>query len=408
MSLLFAMLPFTSYAQFNDEWIQDMKADFAGTHKYLDGHCYAPTTNLVYAQEYGLHNAELTEDSLRSVLHGDLTYTLPASHKFVIFTIFSNVPNPKAEYDKESPELKLWFKSRIRTPYESIIDQDYTDGVKMTILELQYAQKLSVNDVFKSKEIYQGGEYQFIAENNAGTSHESHVTVLSDPVCTFRISNDNDSTYTMHGTSSCIIQIGSGYPFADRMKQYQNDEMVFTVRDAQDKVVLTEIIKLDAKSYRDKIEFWKSEEKKMTLSSPKYTYRLSGPLLKQDLVVEREVAPFYTNLKQAINDAEALVDSIRNTSDLANLADHAKSLVNAIEAAKPCLKYSAYDQDKIDEATDRLAQLIKDTKEAIDKVSSIDAVTVNDTSTTVKRIIDGKLRITTNGHTYDPQGIEVK
>lgn len=406
--LLFAIAPMMCFAQTNDEWVQQMIERIEEAHPYMKGYCLVPTKNIVCAQEVGVHEIIDGQDPIRRVLRDSSSYRLPASHEVNLFGNFISAVRPHVEYADDCPEYKLKFVTKLGTIYKTTVERKFTEELKINIDAIKYFDKTDVEESVSDTIIKRGGEYRLTTENNAGNAHEVKLTVLSDPICTLEISNDHDASYAMHNASEYVVKIGSGYPYADRLAQYQNGEMIISISNDQNEVIHADTIKLDASADSVKVEFWKPLKKDLLLSSPKYTYRMSGPLLKEDIVLEREVAPFYAALEQAIKDAEALADSISKKTEFASLAEQAKALNEAVVAAKPCLKYSAYEQDKIDQATETLANLISTTKKMMDEALAIHVITIDVPKNNRKKIIDGEIRIVTNERTFNLQGIEVK
>lgn len=405
--ILFAITPMMGFAQYDNEWIRKIIEDIEKGRPYLKGYCFAPTENVVLAQELGVREIIDDQDS-RRVLRDSSSYRLPASHEVNLFGNFICAVRPHIMYANDCPEYKLKFVTKLGTIYKTIVERNFTEVLKINIDAAKYV-KTDVMESVTDTLIKRGGEYQLTAENNAGTAHEVKLTVLSDPICTLEIVNDHDASYAMHQGSEYVVKIGSGYPYADRLSQYQNGEMIISISNDQNEVIQADTIKLDASADSVKVEFWKPLKKDLLLSSPKYTYRMSGPLLKEDIVLEREVTPFYAALEQAIKDAEALADFISKKPELAGLAEQAKALSDAVDAAKPCLKLSAYEQDKIDSATETLANLVTTTKEKMDQALSIHGVITDvQRNNIVKKVVDGEIRIKTNERTFNLNGIEVK
>lgn len=407
--LLFAIAPLMSYAQQDSEWVQ--KAKFAilkQSGPCLDGHFFMPTENLLYAHESGIQDTPAFLDTNAHLLSDSSSYQLPASRNAVLFGTFAASAKPNGKFDKDCPELQFKFKNKICNAYRTITEQDFTDDLKLAVQTAKFLEKVEVIYTQTKITLFRGGEYELISDNNAGNGHTAKLTVLSDPICTVDALENEESSCTMHQACIFSVKIGSGYPYAERLANYQNGEMVVSVTDAQNELVFTDTFKLDASADSIKMEFFTGKDEKLYLTSPKYTCRLSGPLLKEDLVVVKEVAANFDALKNAINDAHVLADSISNNAQYASLAEYAKKLTDAIKDAEPCLKLSVYDQDKIDKAANTLAMLIDDTTEAMNKITSVETVTIDGTNTAAKRIIDGKVLITTNGQTYDIKGIKME
>lgn len=406
ITFLFALVPLMGYAQYDNEWIQKSKNLITNARPYLNGYCFAPTENLVYAHEFILEDDIDNLDPNRRLLRDSLVYTIPTTRKAKMFGLIVATVNPNAVYKEDCQELQLNFNSKICDAYRTINEEDFTGIVKQAVLTAKFVHNTQIGYTQNETTLYRGGEYELIGDNNAGTGHTAKLTVLADPICTIEPLENNESSYTINNTCAFSVKIGSGYPYADRLKDYQKGEMVATITDAEGNLVYTETHKLDASADSLKMEFFKGNDQKIYLTSTKYTLRLSGPLLKEDLVITKEVSANFYRLKNAIDEAQALADTINSNPLYASLAKYAEDLVSAISNVTPCLEYSVHEQDKIDKAAESLAKLVDETNDAMSRVSSVDAVTTNGTTTTVKRIINGKVIITTKDHNYDVQGIE--
>lgn len=409
---LFAIAPMMSYAEsteHDNEWIQEAKGRICNFMPFLKDYLHAPSEEFVYGQEFGVQDTHTLKDPSHQIINGDMTYQLQPDRQAMllghfIFTIKGNT----TAVPKECPERGFEFYTEIRNAYKTAKDYDHSSTVKDAVDARQFQHKDNTAEHILSFELDRGGEYLLNATNNVGTSHQSKLTVLSDPICAMDVVSNDASGFTMHKSVTCLAMIGSGYPYTDRLSKYQNGEMLFTIHDANNQEVAAVTFKLDASVDSLKMEFFKKyRDDLMILSSPKYTFRFSGPLLQEDIVIVKEVAPLYENLEMAINDAEELIDAIRNNADFADLEEYAKALSDAVEAAKPCLQLTAYEQEAIDNATETLATLINATKEAMEK-ASIHPVTTDAPKTGIKKVVDGEIRIITDERTFNLKGIEVK
>lgn len=410
--LLFAIAPMMSYAEHDNEWIRKVLGSLEEKMYYLKGYFHAPSEEFVYAQEFGLQETRDNDDPTRRIIRDSVSHKLPASHMSALYSYF--VYGLKADstaIPEECPEYTFQFSTEIRDAYRQLQEANYKDNLKQAFLMRRFGKTEPSGFVKLEQVLLRGGEYNLSQKNNIETAHDVKLTVLSDPICSFEVVPAGSDGFKMNRTAQLSVMIGSGYPYADRLSKYQGGEMIFSITDANNDVVHADTFKLDASEDSIKMEFFKGfAEQETILTSPKLTYRLSGPLLEEDLVKVVEVAPDYAFLEQAIKDAEALADSISKTPELTKLAEEAKALKDAVDAAKPCLKLSAYEQIKIDNATQTLASLIGTTKEQIDQTLSVRGVTNNGAQRNgiVKKVVDGEIRIITNERTFNLKGIEVK
>lgn len=409
--ILFALAPLMGYAEHDNEWIRKVLGSLEEKMYYLKGYFHAPSEEFVYAQEFGLQETRDNDDPTRRIIRDSVSHKLPASHKSALYSYF--VYGLKADstaIPEECPEYTFQFSTEIRDAYRQLQEANYKDNLKQAFLMRRFGKTEPSGSVKLEQVLLRGGEYNLSQKNNVETAHDVKLTVLSDPVCSFEVVPASPAGFTMYQTAQLSVMIGSGYPYADRLSKYQGGEMIFTISDADNEVVRADTFKLDASKDSIKMEFYKGvEEPLLILTSPKYTYRLSGPLLEEDLVKVIELAPSCSALELAIKDAETLADSISKSPELSKLAEQAKTLKDAVDAAKPCLELSAYEQIKIDNATQTLASLIGTTKEQIDQTLSVRGVTTDvQKNGTVKKVVDGKIRIITNERTFNLKGIEVK
>lgn len=409
---LFVIAPMMSYAEsteHDNEWIQKVKGRICNYKPFLKDYLHAPSEEFVYGQEFGVQDTHTLNDPSHQIINGDMTYQLKPDRQAMLsgHFIFTIKANNKA-VPKECPERDFEFYNEIRNAYKTVKDNDFSEFIKWAVDARPFQSQENIGDHTITIDLDRGGEYLLNANNNVGTSHQSKLTVLSDPICAMDVVSNDASGFTMHKSVTCLAMIGSGYPYTDRLSKYQNGEMLFTIHDANNQEVAAVTFKLDASVDSLKMEFFKKyRDDLMILSSPKYTFRFSGPLLQEDIVIVKEVAPLYENLEMAINDAEELIDAIRNNAEFADLEEYAKALSDAVEAAKPCLQLTAYEQEAIDNATEALATLINATKEAMDK-APIHPVTTDAPKTGIKKVVDGEIRIITDERTFNLKGIEVK
>lgn len=413
--LLFAIAPMMGYAEHDNEWIRKVLGSLEEKMDYLKGYFHAPSEEFVYVQEFGLQETitdDAYEDPTHRIIRDSVSHKLPASHMSTLFSYFVfALKADSTAIPEQCPENSFQISTAIRDAYRTLKDEDYAKTAVKPALLLRHFGKMEPSGFEKMKQVLlRGGEYNMSASNNLETAHDVKLTVLSDPICSFDVEPAGSDGFKMNRTACLRIMIGSGYPYADRISKYQGGEMIFSITDANNDVVHADTFKLDASEDSIKMEFFKGfAEQETILTSPKLTYRLSGPLLEEDLVKVVEVAPDYAFLEQAIKDAEALADSISKTPELTKLAEEAKALKDAVDAAKPCLELSAYEQMKIDGATQTLSNLIGTTKEKIDQTLSVRGVTTDvQKNGTVKKVVDGEIRIITNERTFNLKGIEVK
>lgn len=409
-TLLLALVPMMSYAEHDNAWIEEVLSGLEKNMDYLADYFHAPSEDFVFAQEFGLQDTNADDDPTHRIIRDSVGYKLNDTHRAMLYAYFVYGLKAAKKAPEDCPEYSFQFSTVIRDAYNTLQEKDFTKIIKDALLMRQFESQTqsSIEDI--AQVISRGGEYSMSANNNVETAHNVKLTVLADPICSFKVEPAISAGYAMHQTANFEVKIGSGYPYADRLAKYQQGEMVFTIRDAQNEVIKADTFKLDASADSVKMEFFKGRlAQDLPLESTKYTFSLSGPLLEEPIVKVIEVGAYYGALENAIHTAEQLADSIRNTPELTRFEEYAKQLSDAVMAAKPCLEYTVDRQDDIDAAANTLVQLIKTVTDAMTQTVSIDAVTVEAAKKNgVKKIVDGEIRIQADGHTFNLQGIEKK
>ena len=352
---------------------------------------------------------DIDNDSKFHVNADNLTYTLDRSTntalKFdIIFRIKKNAAKVKPE---DRVEYGYEFSAKISDAYDLISSGDYTESIRTAIEKSQYSEATLPEHC--TTDIRRGGEYFVEAINNLETGFSHPLTVLSEPTVNLSVKGTaENNNIIMHYNIPITTLIASGYPYSDRLADYQSGEMMLTIIDANNKNVYQDTMKLEASADKLKLEYMINKEIFFVAASTKYTFKLSGPLLKEDIVIEKEVVANHEALEGAIMEAKELSDSIMKAPDLAEFKENAEALAKAAEEAKAGLKLTVYEQDKIDKLALDLFKMIDDTREAIKEKSGITGITTNEKKTAVKSIENGQIVIKRNNRTYNTQGMELR
>ena len=402
---LAALLPQTVNAE-NSEWVEKTFARLKDMYSGFDVKPYAPTDEFVY-----MHEFFVTENDIDNKLHinaDNLTYTLDRNKKTELCSVVTFVI--KRDKSKVKPEEReeygYEFSTKISNAYDPIIEGDFIDNIHQGLELSQFADQFL--DPRCKALISRGGEYFMEVSNNLETGFSHPLTVLSEPTVNVSVRGSGEEDITMHKNMRINAIIASGYPYSDRLADYQSGEMVFSILNANNEEVFHDIMKLEASADSLKLEYLINKDFIDAAASPKYTFKMSGPLLKEDIVIEKEVLANYEALDGAIKAAEELSDSIMNAPDLEEFKENAEALAKAAEEAKAGLKLTVYEQDKIDKLALDLFKMIDDTREAIKEKSGITGITTNEKKTAVKSIENGQIVIKRNNRTYNTQGMELR
>ena len=403
---LAALLPQTVNAE-NSDWVEKSIETLKKKYSGFDVHPYAPTNEFIYMMECFM--IDIDNDSKFHVNADNLTYTLDRSTntalKFdIIFRIKKNAAKVKPE---DRVEYGYEFSAKISDAYDLISSGDYTESIRTAIEKSQYSEATLPEHC--TTDIRRGGEYFVEAINNLETGFSHPLTVLSEPTVNLSVKGTaENNNIIMHYNIPITTLIASGYPYSDRLADYQSGEMMLTIIDANNENVYQDTMKLEASADKLKLEYMINKEVYFVAASPKYTFKLSGPLLKEDIVIEKEVVANYAALEGAIMEAKELSDSIKTTPGLKEFKANAEALKKAAEEAKAGLKLTVYEQDKIDQLALDLFKLIDDTRDAINEKSGIIGIVTDEKKTAVKSIENGQIVIKRNNRTYTIQGIELQ
>lgn len=403
------------YAQTNTDWTLSATERLANGFPYLSDYLSAPTNGLVYAQEFSFANSEDVENNNYHILTEDQTHKLDRTMNNGVFSHFVLVVNNDNSIPvAERPEMDLEFKSLLTSAYkDTVFFADYTEFLQNNVNATVFLGNIVVSstaDLAPMPKVGRGGEYYTSIQNNIGTSHETHLTLTADPCCSLDISNDLDWGFMMSSMANIKVFIASGYPYADRLSDYQSGEVKLSVLDANDVEAYTASFPLEASADSLLLEYVIDTKSEMFVTSPKYTFKLSGPMLAEDIVITREALPNLLALNEAILEAETLSESILNDPDLVDLVELATQLKDAAEGSKQYLNLTAYEQDMIDSAANSLKENIDYVRQKMqehtgDNPTAIETVNSAVNQTTDKRMFDGQMLIFHKGVTYDARGV---
>ena len=398
-----AMNPRKDDPKWVEKNIEQLKKQYSG----FDVHPYAPTNEFIYMMECFM--IDIDNGSKFHVNADNLTYTLDRSKTTVLkiaseFRIKKNAAKVKPE---DRVEYGYEFSAKIRNAYDLISSGDYTENIRTAIEKSKYSD--AILPELCTAEIHRGGEYFVEAINNLETGYSHPLTVLSEPTVNLSVKGTaENNNIIMHYNIPITTLIASGYPYSDRLADYQSGEMMLTIIDANNENVYQDTMKLEASADKLKLEYMINKEIFFVAASPKYTFKLSGPLLKEDIVIEKEVVANHEALEGAIMEAKELSDSIKTTPGLKEFKANAEALKKAAEEAKAGLKLTVYEQDKIDQLALDLFKLIDDTRDAINERSGITGIVTDEKKTAVKSIENGQIVIKRNNRTYTIKGIELR
>lgn len=417
--LLFAMastLAFGSYAQTDTDWTQDAAGRLANTYPYLGDYINVATEGMVFAQEFSFANSEDVNNNNYHILAEDQTHKLDRTMDNGVFSHFALVVNhDKTTPLEERPELNLEFTSLLTNAYQdTVFYADYHEYLENNVKATYFLSSLVVGaltDLAPMPKAGRGGEYYTSVKNNVGTSRETHLTLTADPACTLGVTENDDWGFMMSTMANINVFIASGYPYADHLSDYQSGEVKLSVLDANDVEAYSATFPLEASADSLLLEYVINTETEMLVTSPKYTFKLSGPMLTEDIVITREALPDLRALNNAIYEAETLCDSIMNDPELADFVDLATQLKDAAESSKAYLTLTAYEQDQIDSAASLLKDNIEYVRQAIqeheDNPTTIETISNAASQAAGKRMANGQLLILHNGITYDARGVVV-
>ena len=404
--LLVALVSATSFAQQCDnEWIQKIKTTSLTTmHPTFVDYFYAPTEEMVYLLDFGMLKNRDKDDLYNDMkpLKDTTIYQWQREDITEIHDFFSLYIKPNKDVKPlERPEANVELQSVLSTPYDTLIHRVYNEKI---ITQLKGGEFASKDIVLKDDDkivIQKGGEYKMNVIDNVNNSSEANMTVLCDPLCD--LVQESDSL-TMHCLAPFHVFIGSGYPYADRISDYQNGEMYLSILNLDDKEIYADTLKLEASADSLLMEYVIKKSINYQVNSPKVTFKLSGPLLKEDIVIEKEAQPYFVFLNEAIDMAEELCDSIK---DVPALAEYDKLLKEGIEAAKASHELTAYEQKQIDDATDALKATMEATiaaKKELDDANGIEVINATPAKKAEKVMKDGQIEIRSMGRKYNAQG----
>ena len=372
LTALASMLAIGSYAQAEDDWAENAKQELIKVPGYTElGDYFNMSPTFVYLQEFGF----AAEDRvIRPIRETEKTVKLEDRSmglQIGLYCAFLLNPDKKI-LEEDRPELNWGMYTAVKNdcpliPVLKRLDIESHVAQSWGTMQFSNSTKESPQAFMDAYAIDKGGDYTVIAMKDAKkevVDHQMHLTVKSDAECLVDVGFKHKGfVLGDEGTVQAII--ASGYPYVDRLSDYQNKKMTFSIYDAEGKTVLSpQDINLNADPDKTLQEYVvESERYSFKLTSTKYTFKISGPLLKEDLVITKEVEPDFSELNAAIEEAEALCDEIMNDPVKASLyANKVEALKKRIENAKECLKLKVDKQEEINTAATALRFLTADVR----------------------------------------------
>lgn len=375
LTALASMLAIGSYAQTEDPWVEQAKANLIyskGLEEFSD---YVKDINgsFVYLHSFSYSQGEDVKNEIYHPIREDLTIEHDRKVELLVRPIFAfSMKSYKSMPVDDRPELQMEFASIMNDAYPVVpmYSRFYKDLVNQTftLLKLQGGDTSTATP--DKVNITKGGEYELYVYRNAAVpfdiDHQVKLKVYTKPECLVDILTDEETGFTMNSTVGVKVTIASGFPYEERVSDYETGEMKLTVRDADNKVIGSTTFKLNADPQRTRMEYVVEDLNYLEVKSTKFTFELSGPLLKDGpLVITKETEPNLRKLKEAIELANNTASIIMGNNLKYYLAYKADQLKEKAEKASECLKLPLSKQAEIDKAEKELTELTNSVLSAI-------------------------------------------
>lgn len=362
------MLAIGSYAQTEDPWVEKTKASLIKAYPYYADYINVrPDGKMIYVHQFsfdqgpeGNHTRKFLTKNSAAMLNRTMENGIVAHFACV----FKGDPEVPVE---QRPEYKLTFSSYLEDTYDhqfySEALSDHNSAKNAMLDAVAHSSTSGVGHAEVGRGLTRGGEYILKAENNAGNGHQLEFTLQSNPECRM----DVEGGSYMGEEAKVKIFVASGYPYT--VENYQGKTMTLEVFDAEDKKLKSIPFELNASVDSTRLEYMVQFEYKFYLEKSKYTFKFSGDILDNDIVIVKNVKSYTEKLQATIEEAIAFGDRILNNPTLSFFAFKADQLKDLAEDFKPYLDLpaSTTNQYVIEQSIGILSQQIASVEAAIEK-----------------------------------------